>query len=177
MYDLIIALCAFGAIIISLLGIKGIHRRDETITTLRNDLAKEKEKLRLLNKLNPKPKDEDGFEFVYTEKFNRLMRINFDTGLEYTICRLEPETDTFYGYRIAKLLNDGYVVGNPIGRNLEVKSKIERINDMANTNIPLEDENAIRKAEIEETKKRVFDQQHDQIMERFAPPKPTKETK
>lgn len=196
-------------------------RRLDTILELDKELSKEKEKLRLLRKLNPEPRDEDGWKFVFNTSSVCVEKHNIKGGRR-TICDLihlnEKEGRDYYGYRIAKLLNDGYVVGNPIGRNLEVKSKIERINDLlkifplgalepveftskvptikADTPMPpvkpprkrdiipkvghdrkmksLEDEIAIRKAEFEENQSRVFNFTHDQFLERFTPPKPTR---
>lgn len=51
MYELIAAFCVLGIIIVALFGVKGIYQRDETITGLKVELSKEKEKVRLLYRL------------------------------------------------------------------------------------------------------------------------------
>jgi len=89
------------------------------------DLAKEKEKLRLLEKLNPESKDEGGF-FAYEPDGFIVKKDEFLKVVD-RICEVTtmPEKDAdYYGHRIAELLNNGYITASPEPeRNMEVVFK------------------------------------------------------
>lgn len=139
----------------------GIGRRDKTILDLRTELVREKEKLRLLNLLNPEPRFEDGWTFEYTPSTRFIGKSHKNGKGKMSICEIKTQEGwnlfaDYYGYRIAKLLNDGYITSSPEpGRNMEVVYKNElpkslSITDAIESREILEDEILIRKKEIKE---------------------------
>lgn len=105
-----------------------IPRRDRKILHLKGQLDNEKGMVSLLEKLNPEPKD-IGWEFSYDENTNYVRRkIKHEDGTieNRSVCGMCAffHDDKHYGYRIASLLNQGYVVASPEPeRNMEVVFK------------------------------------------------------
>ena len=122
-----------GLIAISSISVRWVLGTGEKISSLYKDLAKEKEKLRLLKELNPEPKDDNGWEFVYDERYKKIARKHWQGAME---CVCEIKGDDYYGYRIAKLLNDGYVSASPEPeRNNEVIFKYLPQTTSCNSNV------------------------------------------
>lgn len=108
MYEIIAGLCVLGIILVALSLMRGVYKRDETIITLRKELTKEKEKLRLLNLLNPETKSEDGWKFYYDPKTRYVGKKHWQGGNQ-SVCEISNDRIDYYGHRITKLLNDGYI--------------------------------------------------------------------
>lgn len=98
-----------------------IYSRMEKISkiiALKKELAQEKEKLRLLNLLHPEPRCEDGWTFEYSPSTYFIGKNHKNGRGKVSICELSRSRDDkadidYYGYRIASLLNQGYVTASP----------------------------------------------------------------
>lgn len=106
-----------------------VARRDSVILELREDLSKEKEKLRLLNILHPDPRCEDGWTFEYDDSTRFVGKYHKNGKGKMSVCEIRIQESwknvaDYYGYRIASLLNQGYVTASPEpGKNMEVAFK------------------------------------------------------
>lgn len=81
--------------------------RDKKLLSLQRDLAKEKEKLRLLKLMHPELRDENGWIYVY-EPGTRFIGKYHENGIgKQSICEItRPKSDVDrYGYLITDLLN------------------------------------------------------------------------
>jgi hypothetical protein len=100
-------------IIVAIAGWDYRRGRDKKLLSLQRELAKEKEKLRLLKLMHPVVRDEDGWTYAY-DPLTRLIGKNHENGKgKQSICEIivNPlktgnygDVD-YYGYLIADLLN------------------------------------------------------------------------
>ena len=108
-----------GAIFIFMFIVTLSYNRRERINkrlikSIQKELAKEKEKLRLLNKMHPARRNEEGYTFYYRPENNEVWKGN--KHVNESVCRLMrlfDDDDNYYGNRIANLLNGEYVVDAP----------------------------------------------------------------
>ena len=156
------------------------HIRFKEILSLRAELAKEKEKIRLLRKLNPEPKDENGWTFNYSPSTYFIGK-SHKKGGGITICEMSQSRDDkadihYYGHRIAKLLNDGYVTASPeYGRDMDVfeKAMMQKVPEY--TPIYVGDEIRKLKSPLTEGKSKIKKMKDTGLSPMEPPPKTTKE--